>query len=83
MIPIEASAKQKPNTSGVGLTGSKPSRSQSRAHGFQTTTVTFTWLGIFRSDGTITKLPVGAITEMIDVSVHIAILDYDIHHICI
>ena len=41
MIPIEASAKQKPNTSGVGLTGSKPSRSQSRAHGFQTTTVTF------------------------------------------
>jgi len=65
------------------LTGSKPSRSQLRARVFQTTIITFTWLGIFRSDGTITKLAVGAITEMIDVSVHTAILDYDIHHMCI
>jgi len=38
--------------------------------------------GIFRSDGT-TKLPVGAVKEMIDVIVHLAKLDYDIHHMCI
>ena len=78
MIPIEASGKKPSSINGGGLT----SRSQSCAHGFRQTAIKFTWLG-FSCDGTIIKLPVGEIKEMIDINVDIVILECDIRHMCI